>query len=262
MKRSAIGLFDSGVGGISIWQAIHQLLPSESTIYLADNQNGPYGHKSKDEIIALSEKNTEFLLNQNVKLIVVACNTASTNAIPYLRQKYRIPFIRIQPAIKPAALQSRTGKIGLLATQSTLDSTMLSELKQIIPVKDVKIIGQYGKGLVDIVEAQEMESTHSFQLLKKYLIPMLAQNIDQLVLGCTHYPFLIPQMQKILGNKVQIIEPSQAIARQTKRILKAHQALAPDKQNNESIFYANKSIVPLQKILQNYPEVVIKKINF
>ncbi len=262
MKYPAIGLFDSGIGGISVWQAIHQLLPDESTIYLADNKNAPYGQKSKEDIIALSEKNTEFLLNQNVKLIVVACNTASTNAIPHLRQKYRIPFIRIQPAIKPAALQSKTGKIGLLATQSTLNSTMLSELKQIIPVKAVEIIGQYGKGLVEIVETHEMESPQSYRLLQKYLEPMLAQNIDQLVLGCTHYPFLIPQIQKILGPQVRIIEPSQAIARQTKRVLKASQALAPHRQNNTCIFYANKSIIPLQKILQNYPKVVIEKMDF
>lgn len=259
MNTQAIGLFDSGVGGISIWQAVKQILPNEHTIYLADNKNAPYGEKTKDEIIALSEKNTEFLLNQNVKLIIVACNTASTNAIPHLRQKYKVPFIRIQPAIKPAGLQSKTKVIGLLATQATLKSAMLAELKQIIPTQDIEIIGQYGKGLVEIVENNRMESPETYDLLQKYLQPMLIKNVDQLVLGCTHYPFLIPQMKKIVGNQMQIIEPGIAIARQTKRILTEFDLLAPENQYPIHYFYANKSIKALQAILQNYPEAIIQK---
>ncbi len=125
-----IGFFDSGVGGLSIWKEVQKLIPFENTLYLADNKNAPYGEKTKEEIIFLSEKNTEYLLENNVKLIVVACNTASTNAIPYLRQKYKVPFIRIQPAIKPAGLMSRTKKIGLLATAGTIQSSMLGELQQ------------------------------------------------------------------------------------------------------------------------------------
>jgi len=257
MNTEAIGLFDSGVGGISIWQAVNALMPNENTIYLADNKNAPYGSKTKDEIIALSEKNTEFLLNQNVKLIVVACNTASTNAIPHLRQKYNVPFIRIQPAIKPACLQSKTKKVGLLATKSTLNSKMLDELKQIIPVNDVEIIGQYGKGLVEIVENNQMESPETYRLLEQYLKPMLEQNIDQLVLGCTHYPFLISQMHKVLGNKVQIIEPSHAIARQTNRILTEFDLLAPENQEAKHLFYANKSTKALKSLLKEYQNIRI-----
>ena len=262
MNRQAIGLFDSGVGGISIWQAIQKVLPNEHTIYLADNQNAPYGEKSKDEIVALSEKNTEFLLNQNVKLIVVACNTASTNAIPHLRQKYKIPFIRIQPAIKPAGLQSRTKVIGLLATKATLESTMLEELKQVIPTQDIEIVGKYGKGLVEIVENNRMETPETYELLKKHLQPMLDKNVDQLVLGCTHYPFLIPQMQKILGQQVQIIEPGMAIARQTKRILTEFDLLAPENQQAKHYFYANKSTKALHAILKKYPDAIIQKLAF
>ena len=262
MNRQAIGLFDSGVGGISIWQAIQKVLPNEHTIYLADNQNAPYGEKSKDEIVALSEKNTEFLLNQNVKLIVVACNTASTNAIPHLRQKYKIPFIRIQPAIKPAGLQSRTKVIGLLATKATLESTMLEELKQVIPTQDIEIVGKYGKGLVEIVENNRMETPETYELLKKHLQPMLDKNVDQLVLGCTHYPFLIPQMQKILGQQVQIIEPGMAIARQTKRILTEFDLLAPENQQAKHCFYANKSTKALHAILKKYPDAIIQKLAF
>ncbi len=262
MNTQAIGLFDSGVGGLSIWQAVKQVLPNEHTIYLADNLNAPYGEKSKDEIIALSEKNSEFLLNRNVKLIIVACNSASTNAIPHLRQKYKIPFIRIQPAIKPAGLQSKTKVIGLLATKATLQSTMLEELKQIIPTQDVEIVGKYGKGLVEIVENVAMEQPETYSLLNQYLQPMLAKNIDQLVLGCTHYPFLIPQMQQILGDKVRIIDPALPIARQAKRILTEFDLLAPANQKANHIFYANKSIKALQVILQQYPDSVIQMHDF
>ncbi len=262
MHHQPIGLFDSGVGGVSIWMAVQQLLPYENTLYLADNRNAPYGLKSKDEIITLSEKNTEFLLNHNAKLIIVACNTASTNAIPHLRQKYQVPFVRIQPAIKPAGLQSKTKKIGLLATEGTLKSEMLHELKQIIPTQDIEIIGQNGKGLVELVENQETESQKSYQLLQKYLQPMLAKNIDQLVLGCTHYPFLIPQIKKIVGNQVQIIEPSQAIARQTQRILQEFDLKKKELTQGTHTFYANKDVRALQAILKDYPNVIIQKLDF
>jgi len=262
MSIQPIGLFDSGIGGVSIWMAVQKLLPNENTLYLADNKNAPYGLKTKDEIIALSEKNTEFLLNLNAKIIVVACNTASTNAIPHLRQKYKVPFIRIQPAIKPAGLQSKTKKIGLLATEGTLKSEMLHELKQVIPTQDIEIIGQSGKGLVELVENQETESRKSQELLQKYLQPMLAKNIDQLVLGCTHYPFLIPQIKKIVGQKVQIIEPSYAIARQTQRILKEFDLENKKNENPQHIFYANKDITALQAILKKYQNIVIQKLDF
>ena len=131
MSKQAIGVFDSGVGGTSIWKEIHKLLPQENTIYLADSANAPYGHKSKEEIIALSKKNTELLLNKGCKLIVVACNTATTNAIKVLRETYNIPFIGIEPAIKPAALQSKQKAIGILATKGTLTSELFHETSSI-----------------------------------------------------------------------------------------------------------------------------------
>lgn len=262
MNSQPIGLFDSGVGGVSIWQAIQQLMPNEHTIYLADNKNAPYGHKTKDEIVALSEKNTEFLLAHNAKLIVVACNTASTNAIPHLRQKYKVPFIRIQPAIKPASLQSKTKKIGLLATQSTLNSDMLQELKQLEPIKGVEIFGQYGKGLVEIVENNQMESDETYRLLEEHLRPLIHQNIDQLVLGCTHYPFLIPQIQKVLGTQINIIEPSMAIAKQTKRILSEFDLLASQTQKARHLFYANGETDTLKKLLPDLTNIIVAHKDF
>ncbi len=262
MRTQNIGLFDSGVGGLSIWKAINQLMPYESTLYLADNLNAPYGEKSKAEIIALSEKNTEFLLENNAKIIVVACNTASTNAIPHLRQKYKVPFIRIQPAIKPAGLQTKSKKIGLLATQGTLKSDMLKELTQKIPTQDIEIIKQHGEGLVKMVEENLSESPQTYALLKKYLLPMQQQGIDQLVLGCTHYPFLIPQIKKILGQYVKIVEPSDAIAKQTYRILKEINLLASQNNDVRHIFYANKTTKVLKTLLPSNKNYIIKKMSF
>ncbi|MGQ3087591.1 glutamate racemase, partial [Flavobacterium sp.] len=137
-SKNPIGLFDSGIGGTSIWKEIHSLLPGEDTIYLADSKNAPYGQRSKEEIIALSCKNTEFLLEQNSKLIVVACNTATTNAIKELREKYDVPFIGIEPAIKPAAIHTQTNAIGILATKGTLSSELFN--KTVADFKGVNVV--------------------------------------------------------------------------------------------------------------------------
>jgi glutamate racemase len=186
-NNQPIGLFDSGIGGTSIWKAIHQLLPHEDTLYLADSKNAPYGIKSKAEIIALSRKNTEFLLDHNCKIIVVACNTATTNAIQELRASYNVPFIGIEPAIKPAALHSQTHKIGILATQGTLNSALFHQSMQ--QYQDVVFVEQIGHGLVELIENGQIDSPVMEHLLHQYLSPMIAANIDYLVLGCSHYPY-------------------------------------------------------------------------
>ena len=186
-NNQPIGVFDSGIGGTSIWRAIHQLLPNEQTIYLADSKNAPYGQKSKQEIIALSMKNTELLLEMGCKLIVVACNTATTNAIRELRAKYDIPFIGIEPAIKPAATHSKTQTIGILATQGTLNSELFN--KTVEMYQDTKIIEQIGHGLVQLIESGNIDSAEMKQLLTEYLTPMIEANIDYLVLGCMIYKY-------------------------------------------------------------------------
>ena len=198
-NNNPIGLFDSGIGGTSIWKAIHQLMPNENTIYLADSKNAPYGEKSKEEIIALSKKNTELLLEFNCKMIVVACNTATTNAIKELRATYNIPFIGIEPAIKPAANNSKTQTIGILATKGTLSSELFN--KTIELYKDIKIVEQIGHGLVELIENGEINSPEMEKLLQSYLTPMIEKNIDYLVLGCSHYPYLIPKIKTILPKQ-------------------------------------------------------------
>ncbi len=255
-KECPIGLFDSGVGGTSIWSEIHNLLPNENTIYLADSKNAPYGLKSKEEIIDLSFKNTEFLLHQNCKIIVVACNTATTNAIKELRTKYDVPFIGIEPAIKPAALQSKTQTIGILATKGTLNSELFH--KSVANHPEVKIIEQIGHGLVQLIENGDIDSAEMEELLKSYLNPMIEKNIDYLVLGCSHYPYLIPQIKKIIPPKIKIIDSGEAVAKQTQKILEQNDLLNLSKSKSSQIFYTNGEPEVLKNILGNDETVIYK----
>lgn len=247
-NNKPIGIFDSGIGGTSIWREIHHLLPNEKTIYLADSKNAPYGQKSKQEIIDLSIKNTDLLLKLNCKLIVVACNTATTNAIKELREKYNIPFIGIEPAIKPAATHSLTQTIGILATQGTLTSELFNKTAQ--QFQSTKIIEQVGHGLVQLIENGQINSPEMTTLLESYLKPMIDANIDFLVLGCSHYPYLIPQIRKILPENIQIIDSGQAVARQTENLLKNKIGFT-SKTQNQPIFYTNTNSTVLKEILEN-----------
>jgi glutamate racemase len=257
INNNPIGLFDSGIGGTSIWKEIHQLLPYEDTIYLADSKNAPYGEKSKEEIIHLSSKNTEFLLNQNCKLIVVACNTATTNAIKELRAKYDVPFIGIEPAIKPAALHSKTQKIGILATKGTLNSELF--YKNVEQFQDIQIIEQIGFGLVELIENGQIDSLEMIKLLNDYLTPMIKTNIDYLVLGCSHYPYLIPQIKKILPENIKIIDSGEAVAKQTKKILTEKVGFKEPSLKSNQIFYTNVNPKVISDILKNQYTVIQKE---
>lgn len=221
MSSQPIGFFDSGIGGITIWKEVTTLLPNENTIYLADSKNAPYGEKPKEDILKLSIKNTEYLLNKGCKLIVVACNTATTNAIDYLRKHYKVPFIGIEPAIKPAALQTKTNSVGILATKGTLASSLFSKTSALY-ASNIKVTEQVGIGLVDLIEQGKLNSSEMTTLLHTYIAPMVAADIDYLVLGCTHYPFLIEQLRTMLPETVTIIDSGKAIAKQTQHILTAN----------------------------------------
>lgn len=251
MNEKPIGMFDSGIGGITIYEEIHKLLPNESIIYLADSKNAPYGQKSKEEIIEFSFKNTEYLLNKGCKLIVVACNTASTNAVKELREKYDVPFIRIQPAIKPAALKSKTKVVGILATESTLSSNLYNETSQKY-AQGVLVIEQKGNGIVSLIESGKMFSLEMDELIEKYILQMLQENIDQLVLGCTHYPLLRNKIKYIAGDKVNIIDSGEAIARQTKNILEKENLVNNSNRIKTQQFYINKNSEVFQMILNRF----------
>mgnify|MGYP000218145562 CR=1 FL=1 len=260
-KQQPIGIFDSGIGGTSIWKEINTLLPNENTIYLSDSKNAPYGQKSKEEIIDLSIKNTEFLINKGCKIIVVACNTATTNAIDYLRKNYKIPFIGIEPAIKSASIQTKTKSIGILATKGTLNSSLFEKTSATINNK-IKIIEQIGNGLVELIENGKMHSTEMTNLLKEFLNPMISSKCDCIVLGCTHYPYLIPQIKEIIGNDIKIIDSGEAVAKQTKSVLKSNELLSTSENSSFNTFYINKEKNVLSDILKNYPKASINYLNF
>ncbi|APX99362.1 glutamate racemase [Lacinutrix venerupis] len=251
MSKQPIGIFDSGVGGTSIFKEIHTLLPYENSIYLADSINAPYGPKGKDKILELSIKNTEFLLEKNCKLIVVACNTATTNAISVLREKYSVPFIGIEPAIKPAALNTKTKAIGILATKGTLSSALFHNTSNLYS-NGITIVEQNGEGIVQLIENGNLTSIEMETLLKTYLKPMLEANIDYLVLGCTHYPYLIPILTKLLPKHIKIIDSGLAVAKQTKAVLELNKLLNTEILNSKNEFYINlKNTEVMQALLGN-----------
>ncbi len=262
MNKQPIGIFDSGIGGTSIWRDLQRELPSENMIYLADSRNAPYGEKSRDEIIFLSKKNTEWLLNKGCKLIVVACNTATTNAIDYLRNTYDVPFIGIEPAIKPAALMSGTGKVGVLATKGTLSSQLFLNTSR-THASDIEVVEQVGEGLVRLIESGKYQDDSTRQLLRQYLDPMIKANIDYLVLGCTHYPYLIPLLKELLPENVTIIDCGEAVARQTRRILDKHSLCNESAEPGWHRFFINNNKKVLEDILNDKQLVLsIEQLDF
>ena len=252
MSIQPIGIFDSGVGGTSIWKEIHHLLPLENTIYIADSKHAPYGPKGKETIINLCVKNTELLLQKKCKIIVVACNTATTNAIDYLRTNYTAPFIGIEPAIKPAALKTKTNVIGVLATQGTLSSDLFSKTSGKF-TSNIQVIEQIGEGIVELIENGKLYSKQMTYLLETYLKPMITANIDYLVLGCTHYPYLIPQLKALLPNHVTIIDSGEAVAKQTKAVLEKNGLLSSFTDKIVNQFYTNGETKIIKKLIsKNY----------
>lgn len=246
--QKPIGIFDSGVGGTSIWKEVAKMLPHEHTIYLADSANAPYGEKSKEEILRLSIKNTEHLLGRGCKIVLVACNTATTNAIDHLRSHYDVPFIGIEPAIKPAALHTKTKKVGVLATKGTLSSGLFHNTSKLY-AEGITVLEQEGKGLVELIEAGKVQSEKMKRLLSGFLQPMLDENMDCLVLGCTHYPYLMPVLKEILPEHINIIDSGEAVARQTKAVLEQNNILSDFHGEPEHIFYTNADVVVLKDLI-------------
>lgn len=248
--ENSIGIFDSGVGGLTIWNELRKLMPNESFIYFADSANAPYGERSQKEIIELSGRNTRFLLAKKCKIIVVACNTATTMAIAQLRKEFDVPFVGIEPAFKPAALQSRTKKIGVLATKGTLNSTLFNETYRRFG-RDIQATIRVGSGLVELIENGKKDSAEMRQLLYRYLQPMIANDCDHIVLGCTHYPFLKPLIQELTPEHVEIIDSGAAVAQQTQRVLSNLEILAPRLVAGDH-FYSNGSHAVLASLLEEF----------
>lgn len=218
---SPIGIFDSGVGGISVLRAIREQMPGESIIYFGDQLHVPYGSRSMGQIQNFSEAITRFLVEQGVKIIVVACNTASAAALKYLRDKFTdVQFIGMEPAVKPAAERTQTDKVGVLATPATFQGALYASVVERF-ANGVKLFQDTCPGLVQQIEQGNLHGVKTRQILEDALLPMLDKNIDTVVLGCTHYPFVIPLIQEIVGESVRVIDPAPAVAKQTGRLLEA-----------------------------------------
>jgi glutamate racemase len=216
-----IGVFDSGVGGLSVLKAIRQQLPGESLIYLADQGHVPYGSRSLEEVRAFAGGITRYLLGQGAKLIVVACNTASAAALHHLRQVFpEVPFVGMEPAVKPAAEHTQTGTVGVLATPATFQGALYASVIERF-ANGVTVLQGTCPGLVMAIEAGQLDTPEVRAILGKALDPMLAGGIDTVVLGCTHFPFVIPAIEAIVGPGVRVIDPAPAVARQVARLLEA-----------------------------------------
>jgi glutamate racemase len=215
MHKNPIGVFDSGVGGLSVLREIRKLLPEEDLLYVADSAHAPYGDKSKEFIQERSATIMDFFISHNVKAIVVACNTATGAAVKDLRPRYNVPIIAMEPAVKPASERSQTGIIGVLATNRTIDSNNFRILFARF-ADQVTIIPQACPGLVELVEQGNLNGDEIRALITQYVQPLVAQNVDMLVLGCTHYPFLAPIIQEVAGAAITVIDSGAAIARELK----------------------------------------------
>jgi glutamate racemase len=250
-STSPIGIFDSGVGGISVLRAIREQMPEESVTYLGDQRHIPYGSRSMDQIRNFSEAITKFLLEKNAKIIVVACNTASAAALNYLREKCPdVQFVGMEPAVKPAAEHTQTGKVGVLATPTTFQGALYASVVERF-ANGVELFQNTCDGLVQQIEQGNLEGEETRRILEDALLPMLEKNIDTVVLGCTHYPFVIPLIQGIVGENVRVIDPAPAVARQAKRLLEAGGMRSESKSKGNLKFYTSgdpealKSLLPI-----------------
>ncbi len=229
ISSNPIGIFDSGVGGLSVLCEIKRLLPHENLIYIADQARVPYGTRATQEIQHFSSHIAHFLDQQHVKIIVVACNTATAAALPFLRQIFpHISFVGMEPAVKPAAQQTQSGKVGVLATAATIQSERYATLMHRF-AQNVTVYEDPCLGLVEAIEAGAIAAPSTAVLLHNIIDPMLTKGVDTLVLGCTHYPFVAPIIADIVGTDVAIIDPAPAVARQTKQILTQQNLLNPTK---------------------------------
>ena len=241
--KNPIGIFDSGIGGISILEKLKQLLPNENFIYLADNRNCPYGSKSKKEIISLSNKNCEKLIELNCKIIIIACNTSTTNSIKKLREIIAIPIIGIEPGLKPAIHYTKTKNIGILATEKTLGSKLFFETLNQNRIDDIHIHEQIGYELVNLIEEGSHSKQNLYKILEKYLVPMINKKIDCLLLGCTHYNHIKDIIEEIIPVDIKIVDTIAPVNKRVLNILKSNNIL--NKSTNKrtiKIFYNGKKL--------------------
>jgi glutamate racemase len=243
-----IGVFDSGLGGLSVLRELRRLIPSQPMIYIGDQIHTPYGIRTLEEVRRLTTEAVQFLFRHDARLIVVACNTASAAALKSLRVKFPdVPFVGMEPAVKPAAEQTHSGVVGVLATYATFQSELYASVVERF-AKDVTVLQSPCPGLVAEIEKGNLTGPETREILQRELNPMLEKGIDTVVLGCTHYPFVIPLIKEIVGPDVRVIDPAPAVAKQTAHLLSEHGWLAESGHGKGKLYTTGKPLL-LQNLL-------------
>lgn len=247
-RSGGIGLFDSGVGGLSVLRAVARELPQHNLVYFADQKYCPYGPRPPQEIIALSTRIAQFLIRKHCRVIVVACNTASAAALYSLRESFPdTHFIGMEPAVKPAASATRSGKIAVLATGGTLNGGLFANTRNEF-AQAVEVLTVYPQDWVDRVERGDIDSPETFASVQRVIVPLLEAGVDEIALGCTHYPFLAPLIETIVQGRATLLDPSDAVARQTSRIV---QTLSLDTSSASShSFYTSGDLTDFTRVLE------------
>ncbi len=257
-----IGIFDSGMGGLSVAREIRKLLPNENLLYFADSAFCPYGTKEPAKIVARSQQICRFLLEHQAKMLVVACNTASIAGLDLLRKTFsEVPIVGMEPAVKPAATLTRNGRVGVLATGVTLKGDRFSSLIKRF-AQNIQVFRQPCPGLVELVENGEIAGSHTEQLLKQYLQPLLEQQIDTLVLGCTHYPFLRAKIQEMVGDSIQLIDTGAAVAQQVKRKIIEFKLAAASEQEGRYCFYTSGDPEKVQQTISLLLNLPVEQVDY
>jgi glutamate racemase len=247
--NSPIGIFDSGIGGISVLRAIREQMPEEAILYFGDQGHIPYGPRPMEQIREFSEAITRFLLERGAKLMVVACNTASAAALKYLRETFpEVPFVGMEPAVKPAAEHTHTGKVGVLATPATFQGALYASVVERFAT-GVELFQDTCPGLVQQIERGNLYGNETRRILEAALFPMLERGIDTVVLGCTHYPFVIPLIEQLVGKYVRVVDPAPAVARQAGRLLEARGLRKKSGGRGEIKFYTSRDAGALASLL-------------
>lgn len=248
-QYNIVGIFDSGVGGLSVWRELIKVIPGNRMIYVSDNAFSPYGPRPQSEIISRAMSITDFLIKNGAGIIVIACNTATAAAIEELRWKYEIPFVGMEPAVKPAAKMSKTKVIGVLATKGTFMGRLYNKTLRRFAT-GLRVVEKVGTGLVDIVENGKADTPESKKLLSKYITPMIAKGADYIVLGCTHYPFLSDQIREIAGEGVTLVDPAPAVAKHTYEIMEERGLIQEGTLNQEeqTRFFSTGSEANLKRV--------------
>lgn len=251
MENNPIGIFDSGIGGLTVLKELVAELPEEDFIYFADSKNAPYGPRPVEEVTDLSRRIINFLLSKGCKIIIIACNTATAAAVYQMRKEFKVPIVGLEPAVKPACLKTKTRHVGVLATEGTFRGAHFKNTSDKYK-KYVSLHMEIAKELVELAEKGVFSGQYVDEVIAKYVAPLKANNVDHIVLGCTHYPFFRDTIKRFAGEEIKIIDSSEAIARRTKDILMTMQILRVSNPSQMIKVYTSSSEEQIKNIANMY----------